>query len=139
MALGNNDNYLILRFTELQEQISQLKDENQLVRQESDRHYQLWVDSQALYDKAVHQYNGVVDAQLKTIVERTDEIGRLKAEVERLDDLCKKLMKQHSDISCENIMLRKAVMHSPAAQLKLKKLEGKTTYEEINPKEGNQS
>ena len=26
----------------------------------------------------------------------------------RLDDLCKKLMKQHSDISCENIRLRKA-------------------------------
>jgi hypothetical protein len=24
-------------------------------------------------------------------------------------------------------------MHSPAAQLKLKELEGKTTYEEINP------
>lgn len=26
----------------------------------------------------------------------------------RLDDLCKQLMKQHSDISCENIRLRKA-------------------------------
>jgi hypothetical protein len=26
-------------------------------------------------------------------------------------------------------------MHSPAAQLKLKELEGKNTYEEINPKE----
>ena len=32
----------------------------------------------------------------------------LKAEVERLDTLCKQLMAQHSDISCENIMLRKA-------------------------------
>jgi hypothetical protein len=32
----------------------------------------------------------------------------LKAEVERLDTLCKQLGKQHSDISCENIMLRKA-------------------------------
>ncbi len=41
------------------------------------------------------------------------EIKRLKAEVERLT---------------------KAVMHSPAAQLKLKELEGKTTYEEINGK-----
>ena len=40
------------------------------------------------------------------------ENARLKAEVERLT---------------------KAVMHSPAAQLKLKELEGKTTYEEINP------
>jgi hypothetical protein len=36
------------------------------------------------------------------------EIARLKAEVERLDTLCKQLGKQHSDISCENIMLRKA-------------------------------
>ena len=44
--------------------------------------------------------------------EMTDELTRLKAEVERLT---------------------KAVMHSPAAQLKLKELEGKTTYEEINP------
>ena len=31
-----------------------------------------------------------------------------QVEVERLDTLCKQLMKQHSDISCENIMLRKA-------------------------------
>ena len=36
------------------------------------------------------------------------ENARLKAEVERLDTLCKQLGKQHSDISCENIMLRKA-------------------------------
>jgi len=36
------------------------------------------------------------------------EVARLKAEVERLDTLCKQLMAQHSDISCENIMLRKA-------------------------------
>jgi hypothetical protein len=35
-------------------------------------------------------------------------VGELKAEVERLDTLCKQLMAQHSDISCENIMLRKA-------------------------------
>ena len=44
------------------------------------------------------------------------ENARLKAEVERLT---------------------KAVMHSPAAQLKLKELEGKTTFEEINPKDDN--
>ena len=34
--------------------------------------------------------------------------NELKAEVERLDGLCKQLSRQHSDISCENIMLRKA-------------------------------
>ena len=36
------------------------------------------------------------------------DYARLKAEVEKLDTLCKQLMAQHSDISCENIMLRKA-------------------------------
>ena len=40
--------------------------------------------------------------------EHLKEIERLKAEVERLDTLCKQLMAQHSDISCENIILRKA-------------------------------
>ena len=44
---------------------------------------------------------------------RYEDYARLKAEVERLT---------------------KAVMHSPAAQLKLKELEGKTTYKEINGK-----
>ena len=43
------------------------------------------------------------------------ELMQVKAEVERLT---------------------KAVMHSPAAQLKLKELEGKTTFEEINQKGG---
>ena len=46
------------------------------------------------------------------------DYARLKAEVERLDTLCKQLGKQHSDISCENIMLRKAgdaVCESPYA------------------------
>jgi hypothetical protein len=36
------------------------------------------------------------------------DYARLKTEVQRLDTLCKQLMAQHSDISCENIMLRKA-------------------------------
>ena len=36
------------------------------------------------------------------------EIAKLREEVQRLDTLCKQLMAQHSDISCENIMLRKA-------------------------------
>ena len=52
----------------------------------------------------------------KQLVEADAENARLKAEVERLT---------------------KAVMHSPAAQLKLKELEGKTTFEEINPKDDN--
>jgi len=60
----------------------------------------------------VHRMDTLAIQKLK------EEIERLKAEVERLT---------------------KAVMHSPAAQLKLKELEGKTTYEEINPKEGKPS
>ena len=42
------------------------------------------------------------------MVKALAENARLKAEVERLDGLCKQLSRQHSDISCENIMLRKA-------------------------------
>jgi regulator of replication initiation timing len=49
----------------------------------------------------------------ETAVEDIRVICRLEAEVERLT---------------------KAVMHSPVAQLKLKELEGKTTFDEINPK-----
>jgi hypothetical protein len=37
-----------------------------------------------------------------------ETIEEQEAQVERLDTLCKQLMAQHSDISCENIMLRKA-------------------------------
>jgi hypothetical protein len=37
------------------------------------------------------------------------------------------------ELKAEVNRLTKAVMHSPAAQLKLKELEGKTTFDEINP------
>jgi archaellum component FlaC len=63
----------------------------------------------------VERLNAVIeshkDAGLR-ILAMLDEERRLskhlKSEVERLDTLCKQLMAQHSDISCENIMLRKA-------------------------------
>jgi hypothetical protein len=58
----------------------------------------------------IHRLDGLA------IKKQKEEIERLKAEVERLT---------------------KAVMHSPAAQLKLKELEGKTTFDEINPKNSN--
>jgi hypothetical protein len=45
---------------------------------------------------------------MRRVGELKAENARLKTEVERLDTLCKQLGKQHSDISCENIMLRKA-------------------------------
>lgn len=47
----------------------------------------------------VHRYGKYVSVK---------EYNALKSENKRLDNLCKKLSKQHSDISCENIMLRKA-------------------------------
>ena len=43
-----------------------------------------------------------------SFVEMNDKLFALKAEVKRLDALCKQLGKHHSDISCENITLRKA-------------------------------
>ena len=39
---------------------------------------------------------------------KRDLFNQVVEENERLDTLCKQLGKQHSDISCENIMLRKA-------------------------------
>ena len=63
-----------------------------------------------------------------------DEVERLKEGNECLDQMHEKEMAR-SAFLCEQVeRLTKAVMHSPAAQLKLKELEGKTTYEEINGK-----
>jgi hypothetical protein len=57
-------------------------------------------DYAAIHYERIHDLNQIGGLQ--------EENARLKAEVERLDTLCKQLMAQHSDISCENIMLRKA-------------------------------
>jgi hypothetical protein len=68
------------------------------------------------------------------------ENARLKAEVERLTKQNALATPRHLIASQDIKTLRehverltKAVMHSPAAQLKLKELEGKTTFDEINP------
>jgi regulator of replication initiation timing len=60
----------------LQAEVEHLTSENQLVREESDRHYQLWVDSQAALNSSDH-------AVWTLAVENT----RLKAENERLRKL----------------------------------------------------
>jgi len=61
---------------------------------------------------AVERLNAEVDNLRKNAdispSQSTHELTRLKAEVERLDTLCRQLGKQHSDISCQNIMLRTA-------------------------------
>jgi chromosome segregation ATPase len=81
---------------------------------------------------------------MRRVGELKAENARLKAEVERLTALVESNLNQskramaNSDASVRTLeaqveRLTKAVMHSPAAQLKLKELEGKTTFDEINP------
>lgn len=79
-------------------------------------------------------------SMMKRVGELNKENARLKAEVERLKEGNECLDQMHekemarSAFLCEQVeRLTKAVMHSPAAQLKLKELEGKTTFDEINP------
>ena len=77
-----------------------------------------------------------------------DRIKALEARIEEMAMLNRmkavpveaKLMDRIGELNAENARLKaeverltKAVMHSPAAQLKLKELEGKTTFDEINP------
>ena len=74
---------------------------------EEDGMWVQWQDYARLKAEVEHwqeQWHFVIQDNNKQM----DEIAQLKAEVERLDTLCKQLMAQHSDISCENIMLRKA-------------------------------
>jgi hypothetical protein len=68
-----------------------------------------------------------------SIDELKAENARLKAEVEWLKELYDLSITPNRELQAQVERLTKAVMHSPAAQLKLKELEGKTTYEEINP------
>jgi hypothetical protein len=101
----------------------------------------------------VVKFERAENARLKAEVERlTERLGgvRLIVTEEMYDELNTKYLEQQHEL--QNIALTarqildekidlkeqverltKAVMHSPAAQLKLKELEGKTTYEEINP------
>jgi predicted RNase H-like nuclease (RuvC/YqgF family) len=65
-------------------------------------------DAYARLKAEVERLNNESDILQKCCEHQKNRIERLKAEVERLDTLCKQVMSQHSDISCENIMLRKA-------------------------------
>jgi hypothetical protein len=104
--------------------------------------------NRALFDDTIAE-----NARLKAEVERlTERLGgvRLIVTEEMYDELNTKYLEQQHEL--QNIALTarqildekidlkeqverltKAVMHSPAAQLKLKELEGKTTFDEINP------
>ena len=61
------------------------------------------------------------------------ENARLKTEVEHLMVFCNCTLIPNKELQAKVERLTKAVTHSPAAQLKLKELEGKTTFEDINP------
>jgi hypothetical protein len=92
--------------------------------------------------------NEELQAQVERLTERLGGV-RLIVTEEMYDELNTKYLEQQHEL--QNIALTarqildekidlkeqverltKAVMHSPAAQLKLKELEGKTTFEEIN-------
>ena len=93
------------------------------------------------YPMVEYQFYGFLMDEIQLVNEQN---ARLKGEVERLATIigADAIDREHGmccDASAQVERLTKAVMHSPAAQLKLKELEGKTTYEEINPKESNQS
>jgi len=88
------------------EEIARLKSENLLVREESDRHYGLWVQSQAevadlkstadrlkaeveRLEKGIQPEgsNDAVGRAVELLLEKEKEIANLKAEVERLTEL----------------------------------------------------
>ena len=75
----------------------------------------------------------IASQDIKTLREQIEE---LKLENSQYEEHHKYGQNVITSLREEVERLTKAVMHSPAAQLKLKELEGKTTYEEINS--GNQ-
>jgi DNA repair exonuclease SbcCD ATPase subunit len=76
----------------------------------------------------------IASQDIKTLREQIEE---LKLENSQYEEHHKYGQNVITSLREEVERLTKAVMHSPAAQLKLKELEGKTTYEEINPKDDN--
>lgn len=72
----------------LKAEVEHLTSENKLVREESDRHYQLWVDSQAEVERLTAEVSYDKRVQLhvdKLAAEFTQyEVENLKAELERL-------------------------------------------------------
>jgi hypothetical protein len=71
----------------------------------------------------------IASQDIKTLREQIEE---LKLENSQYEEHHKYGQNVITSLREEVERLTKAVMHSPAAQLKLKELEGKTTFEEIN-------
>jgi DNA repair exonuclease SbcCD ATPase subunit len=72
----------------------------------------------------------IASQDIKTLREQIEE---LKLENSQYEEHHKYGQNVITSLREEVERLTKAVMHSPAAQLKLKELEGKTTFDEINP------
>jgi hypothetical protein len=66
--------------------------------------------------------------------EHIKEIESLKVEVERLTAFTTRTIIPNKELQAQIEILKKAVDASTIAMLKLKELQGKNTYEEINPK-----
>ena len=64
-----------------------------------------------------------------------EDYARLKAEVERLTAFCTTTIIPNDKLQARIEQLTRAVSSSPVAQARLKELEGKITFDEINPKE----
>jgi hypothetical protein len=108
-----------------------LKAENARLKAEIERLTELFRKTERLM---------LVDGEYEAV--KAGTVASLKAEVERLeegneclDQMHEKEMARSAFLYEQVERLTKAVASSPVAQAKLKELEGKTTFEEINPKE----
>jgi hypothetical protein len=119
--------------------------------------YDITVKSSAQSEKSIvshisdieqlkRMYNGAAEALKDSISNQSklhSENEYLKAKVKTMALDSIQDINQIVGLQEDNTLLKanverltKAVMHSPAAQLKLKELEGKTTFDEINGKDG---
>ena len=112
--------------------IEELMAENARLKAEVERLKELNSTLALRYDAT----NSMLDGCAKEIEEMETEVERLTLENSQYEEHHKYGQNVITSLREEVERLTKAVMHSPAAQLKLKELEGKTTYEEINPKGG---
>ncbi len=106
----------------LEAEVERLTSDIQMEKENEDRLVREW-------QKANNEVYGL-KTQVAALI---DDQTRLKAECQARQAENSVLAVECDSLKADIERLTKAVMHSPAAQLKLKELEGKTTFEEINP------
>lgn len=72
--------------------------------------------------------------EFASFVEMNDKLFELKMLSEALKRMVSRRDKSLVRYDAQVKLLKEAIASSPVAQLKLKELEGKTSYEEVNPK-----